>query len=101
MGKIFDRFEYRIDSVKMDDVSWMIFIGAWLVVVACSLGSVYAHHNRFTKRQRRMWVAIILGLPLIGVLLYLPSSIIRDGYNILKSTKKDGKSRGDSNRIAS
>ena len=89
MNSILDRFEFKIDPAKMDWLSWTIFIVAWLVVVACGVGSVLSHRNRFTTKQRWFWIIVIVGIPFFGVLAYLPASIMKDGYSILKSSKKD------------
>lgn len=88
MKAILDRFDFWISESKMDSLSWTIVIVAWLVVVVCSLGSVIAHGNRFTTRQRWFWFWMIVGIPFFGVLAYLPASVLKDGYSILKTTKK-------------
>lgn len=73
----------------MDGVAWTIFVVAWLVVLACGIGSVLAHRNRFTKKQRTFWVTVMICVPFLGVLAYLPVSVLKNGYSILKPSKKE------------
>lgn len=99
MNTLLDRFEFSIDAAKMDKLSWAIFIFAWFVVVASAIGSVIAHRNRFTNRQKWFWLVMIVCVPFLGVLAYLPASIMKDGYSLLKSTKKStSKSESTSKR---
>jgi uncharacterized membrane protein YhaH (DUF805 family) len=75
----------------MDPMAWTIYIIAWLVVLACGIGSVMAHRNRFTSRQRTFWIALMICVPFFGVLAYLPASLLKNGYSILKPSKKEPK----------
>jgi hypothetical protein len=47
-----------------------------MIVLACTLSSVFT--QPFSRRQRFLWIAILIGLPIIGLLAYLPFSIRRD-----------------------
>ena len=96
MKSILDRFDFHIDGSKMDLNAWFIFVVAWLIVVGCSIGSVYGHRN-FTRRQKRFWVLLIICVPFFGVLAYLPTSLLKEGYSILKTTKKNDSKRFSSN----
>lgn len=58
----------------------------WLVVVACAISSVVAQPIK--PKQRTFWIALILGLPLLGLLAYLPFSIRKDQHPLLFQAKK-------------
>ena len=90
MGRFLYRFDFNVEAAKMDGLTWAIIIGVWVVVVACAIGSVFALGQRFTPRQRWGWIALIAGLPVVGLLIYLPFSVMRDGLSALQQSKGRG-----------
>lgn len=88
MRAILDRFDFSIDATKMDGTSWMIWLFALLVLAACGLGSIYIQRHRFTTKQRMFWSVVIVCVPLLGLLAYLPVSVLKEGYSFLKQAKK-------------
>jgi hypothetical protein len=91
MGSFLDRFDFSIDATKMDGTSWAIIGLALLLLAACGLGSIYVQRHRFTPKQRLFWAVVIVCVPLLGLLAYLPASVLREGYSFLKQAKKTGK----------
>ncbi len=57
----------------------------WLVVVGCAISSVFA--QPIDRKQRIFWIALILGLPLVGLLAYLPFSVRRANHPMLFQSK--------------
>jgi hypothetical protein len=82
-------FIYKLDfnPDKLDGFMWVIIIGVWLVVLACALGSIFARRPPLPPSQRRFWALVVLFVPIFGVLAYLPFSVKREGYSILRKTK--------------
>jgi hypothetical protein len=74
MSELLSRFTYQ--DPKMTSQVWLLAFGIWLAVMGCTIYSIMM--QPFTMRQRLVWVAIVLGLPIIGLLAYLPFSIRRD-----------------------
>ena len=58
----------------------------WMVVVACAVSSVLK--QPFTRQQRIAWLAIIIGVPLFGLMAYLPFSIQKGDHPLLFQVKQ-------------
>ena len=69
----------------------MLFV--WLVVLACGIGSLYSLGPQFNRKQRIFWILIMVCLPLFGLLAYLPFSVKREGFTLMRQTKNS--KRGD------
>ena len=51
----------------------MVFVALiliWIAVLACVLSSIFA--QPFDRKQRIFWIAIVILLPFVGVLSYVP-----------------------------
>lgn len=86
MKTFFGRFSF--DPYKVDWKMWCVIVMIYLVVAACGVGSVLANRKRFTVGQRNFWIAVIVCLPGVGLLAYLPFSFKREGMGILRQQKK-------------
>ena len=98
MSRIFNRFDFNVDAAKMDGITSAIIIVAWLLVVACAIGSVFVLGQRFTPRQRWGWIALIVCVPVLGLLIYLPFSVKRDGLSALQQSKGSQKNSSEAIR---
>jgi len=61
----------------------------WCIVVACTISSILA--QPFNRRQRIFWITLVIVVPFIGVLAYIPFSFrMEDMPHIFlpKSNKK-------------
>lgn len=57
------------------DLLHLILAGMiWLIVVACAVSSVFTQPE-LDQRTRRFWLYMILGIPLLGLLIYIPFSL--------------------------
>ncbi|MCX6895337.1 MAG: hypothetical protein NTZ16_07570 [Verrucomicrobia bacterium] len=75
----------------MDAKIWAVVIFVWLVVVMCGVGSVFSQGTRFDRRQRLFWILLMIGLPVLGLLVYLPFSIKREGFTLMRQTRTEKK----------
>jgi len=66
-------------------VLWAAFL-VWLIVVGCAVSSVLA--QSFSRRQKIAWVSVILFVPLIGLMAYLPFSIRKSDLPLLFQSKQ-------------
>jgi hypothetical protein len=71
MSDILNRFSF--DAAKFNTLTAVGLAIAWLLVVGCAMLSIKS--QAFTLRQRWFWVLIIVCLPGIGLLCYLPFSL--------------------------
>jgi hypothetical protein len=85
MPSIFYRFS--LDPAKIDAKMAAVIIFVWLAVVVCAVGSVLAHQPRFDERKRWFWILMVVCVPVIGLLVYLPFSHRHEGYPFFRKSK--------------
>lgn len=74
MTDIFNRFS--LHAAKFSGQVWLCLAVIWLVVLACAITSIHA--QSFSARQQRFWISMVIFIPLLGVLAYLPFSFRRE-----------------------
>jgi hypothetical protein len=84
MSDLLNRFS--LDAVKWNSQIAACLLLIWVVVLASAISSVAS--QPFTKKQRLFWILLILGLPVLGLLVYLPFSVAENKYPLLFSFKK-------------
>jgi hypothetical protein len=68
--------KFSLDAVKFTKSMFVCYVIIWLMVVGCALHSIW--HQPFTRRQRLFWMLLVVGVPLLGVLVYLPFSFRKE-----------------------
>ena len=74
MREIFTRF-----SLEAAKFNWQVFACLfllWVVLLYCAAGSIRSQN--FSERQKRAWMWLIIGVPIVGLLVYLPFSVRRE-----------------------
>ncbi len=74
MSEIFNRFSFH--AAKFNGQVWVCLALIWLLVLGCTITSIQA--QPFSARQRKFWMAVVIFVPLLGILAYLPSSFRRE-----------------------
>jgi hypothetical protein len=74
MSEIFNRFS--LHTAKFSGQVWLCLAVIWLVVLSCTVTSIYA--QSFSLRQQRFWLSVVILVPVFGVLAYLPFSFRRE-----------------------
>lgn len=74
MSDIFNRFS--LHTAKFSGQVWLCLAVIWLVVLGCAVSSIYA--QPFSPRQQKFWISMVIFIPLLGVLAYLPFSFRRE-----------------------
>lgn len=77
---------FSLEAVKFNDQMLLSLIAIWLVVIGTAISSIYS--QPFSKKQRLFWVLVVICLPVIGVLIYLPFSMPEGRQNALLSFVK-------------
>ncbi len=85
MERLLNKFSF--DGSKIDWKIWALLGVIWLVTVACGLGSVLAQRKRFTPKEVRFWILMIVAVPMLGLLAYLPYAMPRDGFTVFGQPK--------------
>ena len=94
MSTLLSRFSF--DPSKIDAKIMAIVFVIWLVVLACGVGSVISHGPSFNRKQRMFWILLMVCLPVLGVLIYLPFSVKREGFTLMRQSKSEKKSSSSS-----
>ena len=74
MSELLNRFS--LSSAKWNTEIALCLLALWLAIVGCAISSVCA--QPFTAAQRRFWILVVIFLPIVGVLAYLPFSFRRE-----------------------
>lgn len=90
MSEFLDRFS--LEALKFDYAVLAGMIVIWLVVLACSLHSLRA--QGLSRRRQVVWTLILLLLPVVGLLIYLPFSFRIENYPDLFIWKRAGSGAG-------
>ncbi|MGZ4961082.1 MAG: PLDc N-terminal domain-containing protein [Limisphaerales bacterium] len=64
---------FSLDAVKFNDQMFICLVAIWLVVIGTAISSIYS--QPFSKKQRLFWILLVICLPVIGLLIYLPFSM--------------------------
>lgn len=74
--------QFSLDSAVVNYQVLACMAIIWLAVVACTISSI--SKQGWTQRQRIFWLIVVTGIPLVGILLYLPFSFRIENYPHLK-----------------
>lgn len=74
MLELFYKFSW--DSIKFDYQVLACLILVWTAVVVCAVFSIMS--RPFGAGQRVFWIALIVCVPAVGLLFYLPFSLKAD-----------------------
>ena len=74
MSEILNRFS--LDAAKFNSQVFVSLLLIWIAMVYCATISI--NSQGFSARQRRLWIWIVICVPLLGLLAYLPFSIRRE-----------------------
>lgn len=74
MSELLNRFSF--DAIKFNSQVAVFLVIIWLLVLGCAMLSIKS--QSFTQRQRWFWIIIVVGLPAVGLLCYLPFSLSKD-----------------------
>jgi hypothetical protein len=74
VSELLNRFS--LQAAKFNQQVFLCMFLIWCVLVICAVFSISSHE--FSTRQRRLWLWVVIGVPLFGLLAYLPFSVRRE-----------------------
>ena len=74
MSEILYRFSF--DGAKFSGYTLAGLIAIWAVVVACTIAEIF--NQPFPFKRRLFWICVVVAIPLVGVLAYLPYALKTD-----------------------
>lgn len=84
--------KFSFEPEKIQGKMWLVVLAVWLLVLVCAVGSIFSKPAHLTARQRLFWLLIVVLLPGLGVLIYLPFSHKNEGFNFMTKPKPVKKS---------
>jgi len=69
-------YQFSLHAAKFTGQVWVCLGVIWLVVLACAFTSIQA--QPFSARQQKFWISVVVFVPILGVLAYLPFSFQRE-----------------------
>ena len=91
LTKILVRFDF--ENAHWDPRVAACLIAIWVVIMLCAISSIRS--QAFGDGREQFWTAIVIFVPIIGVLAYLPFSIKRDDLPHYFRFKPRERSRGE------
>jgi hypothetical protein len=74
MSELLNRFS--LEAAKFNGQILLSLLMVWVALILCGVFSI--NSQGFSPRQRSLWIWIIVCVPLLGLLAYLPFSIRRE-----------------------
>ncbi|RYD71969.1 MAG: hypothetical protein EOP84_23980 [Verrucomicrobiaceae bacterium] len=74
MSELLERFSFQY--AKFNFQVGLCLVIVWLAVLTCAVSSILA--QPFTRKQRIFWLLMVLLLPGLGLLAYLPFSFNKE-----------------------
>jgi hypothetical protein len=74
LSKLLNRFDFL--NAQWDPRVGICLAVIWVIILFCAVSSIRA--QGFGPAQQRFWTAVVIFVPILGVLAYLPFSIKRD-----------------------
>jgi hypothetical protein len=90
MSELLSRFTFQ--ESKLTGQIWVVAAFIWGAILCCTVSSILA--QPFNKKQRFFWICLVVGVPILGLLAYLPFSIRRDELPtafLIRGSAKDKK----------
>jgi uncharacterized membrane protein YhaH (DUF805 family) len=90
MSELLSRFTFQ--ESKLTTLIWFFTGLLWLLVVSCAIASICT--QPLSKRQKYTWIALVVTVPIFGLLAYLPFSVRLDELPtafLIRGTSKDRK----------
>lgn len=93
MSNLLNRFSVHATDWNGWVVTALVLI--WGCVVICVISSILT--QPFDRKQRAFWIALVILLPIVGILAYLPFAFRKENLPLifLRSGKHPRKSRSD------
>jgi len=67
---------FTLDAAKFNWQIGICLLVIWIVMVTCAVFSIRS--QGFSAQQQRIWMWVVIGIPLFGLLIYLPFSVRKD-----------------------
>jgi MFS-type transporter involved in bile tolerance (Atg22 family) len=89
---------FSLQAAKWNSLVLMALIVVWVGVLTCVISSILS--QPFDRKQRIFWIGIVMIVPFLGVLSYLPFSFRKEDLPHIflkrkKRSKKGPKSEDD------
>ena len=84
MSTLLNKFSF--DAIKFNSEIAACILFLWLIVVGTTISSIFS--QPFSKKQRIFWMLMVVCVPVIGLIIYLPFSVKHDEYPLIFNWKQ-------------
>ena len=93
MSHIFSHFS--VQATKWSGTVSFALMIIWCSVVLCTISSIFV--QPFDRRQRIFWIALVILVPVLGILAYLPFALRKEEmpHIFMRKRKHSRKSDAD------
>jgi hypothetical protein len=84
---------FSLEAAKWNGTVVLGMFVIWACVVGCVVSSIIS--QPFDRKQRIFWIVLVIVLPLLGVLSYLPFAFHKEDIPHIFLRKKKRTKRGD------
>jgi len=67
---------FSLEAAKFNAQVFFFLFLIWLVLLFCAITSIKS--QGFSERQQRLWMLVVVCVPILGLLVYLPFSVRRE-----------------------
>ena len=72
--------KFSLTPAPLTKVMWIWMVLIWSLVLLGALASIRS--QAFSRRQRLLWSLVVVGVPVLGLLAYLPTSLFKVGSGL-------------------
>jgi uncharacterized membrane protein YoaK (UPF0700 family) len=72
---------FSLQAAKWDGPIELALLLVWMAVLACVVSSIFS--QAFDRKQRIFWIAVVVLLPALGLLAYLPFAFHSDDLPLM------------------
>jgi len=83
---------FSLEAAKWNGLIVASLLIVWAAVLGCVISSILS--QPFERTQRRFWIAIVILLPILGVLAYLPFAFHKEDLPHIFQRKKKRSKKG-------
>ena len=84
MSKFLAKFSWQ--TVTLTRETMIVLIVVWLALLATAVSSILSQCS--TKKQRLFWLSVVIFVPVLGLLAYLPFSCSDSRFRLPMSQSK-------------
>lgn len=84
-------YKFTLQNAKFNQTVLLCALFLWIVLIACAVASI--NSQPYPKKQRSFWIMLVICVPIVGLLAYLPFSFRKEEIPQMFLAKRDRQKR--------